>query len=225
MIDSARGIDMLHLDTTYCNPRYKFPKQEDTVNAAVRAACEEVQRDPSGRILFVVGSYTIGKEKIFVSIAEALDLRIHAELRKRRILKLLDLPTSFLQRLCEKDSEAGIRVVGMGQINFDSLDKLISSGQFSRCVGFRPTGWSWKGSASTTSQATLDGGVVAPGIARSARGKSVIYSVAYSEHSSFTELQEFVSLCRAREILPTVGGGPGGRDTQLLRLLQTRDTG
>ena len=66
-----RGRAILHLDTTYCSPQHCFPLQCDVVaNVAALCrgewdACRAAGRRPP---LLVFGSYTIGKERIFLEV-------------------------------------------------------------------------------------------------------------------------------------------------------------
>lgn len=88
------AIDTLYLDTTYLDAQYSFPPQPEVIRAACNVAQEAVAnereeqrkdgvpqncldkwfkqedgavaRRPSSKVLFVVGTYTIGKEKIFL---------------------------------------------------------------------------------------------------------------------------------------------------------------
>jgi len=50
----------------YCDPSYAFPPQSDVVHFAVSLAEKAAHEDPN--TLFVVGSYTIGKERIFTGM-------------------------------------------------------------------------------------------------------------------------------------------------------------
>ena len=68
-------IHTLFLDTTYCDDKYDFPAQDEVVAFAVAAVTARARRDP--RTCVVVGTYTIGKERVFVAIAKALGCKVH----------------------------------------------------------------------------------------------------------------------------------------------------
>ena len=73
--------------------------------------------------------------------------------------------------------------------------------RFNTVVGFQPTGWTHGKEAGQT---------WARGRRRQ-KGTIITYSVPYSEHSSFTELREFVAWLAPRTVTPSVnndGGGP-----------------
>ncbi|KAG1370234.1 putative DNA cross-link repair protein SNM1 [Cocos nucifera] len=64
-------INVLYLDTTYCNPKYRFPPKEDVVDFIVRTARKCLEKQP--KTLIAVGAYSIGKEHVYVSISQALE--------------------------------------------------------------------------------------------------------------------------------------------------------
>ena len=70
-LQSLRHRAILHLDTTYCAPQHCFPLQAEVVDAVV-ALCQReygaVQSGGGKPPLFAFGSYTIGKERLFLEV-------------------------------------------------------------------------------------------------------------------------------------------------------------
>lgn len=50
--------------SSYCSPEYTFPRQQEVINFAASTAFELVTLNP--RTLVVCGSYSVGKEKVFL---------------------------------------------------------------------------------------------------------------------------------------------------------------
>lgn len=209
-VAAAGEIDYLHLDTTYCDPRYVFPHQRDILAEVVQFARRENERT-GGRAMFFFGSYTIGKERVAVAVAEALDLHIYTDKRKMSILRCVGIP-ELQKRLVPRAADARVHIIPMRSLSADGIrghaeraglsKKFIGSG---RAVLFRPTGWSYRGGV---------------GVRRTMRAvdQSVMMDVAYSEHSSFAELKEFVHFARAARILPTVNAR-SAEDSKKLQVL------
>jgi DNA cross-link repair 1B protein len=67
-------IDILYLDTTYANPKFNFPSQE---NALVEVK-EIVEKYPNHRIVF--GLDSLGKEELVLQIARMCNdkVRLHS---------------------------------------------------------------------------------------------------------------------------------------------------
>eukprot|EP00803_Ostreobium_quekettii_P007090 evm.model.scf_2760.1 EVM.evm.TU.scf_2760.1 scf_2760:1068-7777(+) len=104
----GRGA-VLVLDTTYCDPRYAFPVQEDVVRFVAEAASREAA-NPSTLCLF--GTYTIGKERIFFGAARALGRRVFVEGRKAAVLACVDMPREERAMLTTRREETNLHVVG-----------------------------------------------------------------------------------------------------------------
>ncbi|KAH0869717.1 hypothetical protein HID58_076739 [Brassica napus] len=178
-----RRVHVLYLDTTYCNPRYKFPSKEDVLSYVVRITKEFLRKQP--RTLIVVGSYSIGKECVYLAIAKALGVKIFANASRRRILQSFgwdDISNS----LCTDGKATCLHVLPMSALKFERLDEHLKvyREQYGAVLAFRPTGWTYSEKVGEH----LD--LIRP----TSRGKVTIYGVPYSEHSSFTELREFVQV-------------------------------
>jgi DNA cross-link repair 1A protein len=247
-------IDTCYLDTTYLNPKYAFPSQEDVITACselcVRLNEESgvgsepgksnggglmnkflssiTKSDPAserpssngGRLLVVIGTYSIGKERICLGIARALGSKIFANPQKQRICACLEDPE--LSTLLTTDPrEAQVHMQTLFEIRADTLADYLDTlkPHFSRVVGFRPTGWSYRPPAGRM----LDNPPV-PTVLRGEhwrtpftaqhltpqRGstrESACFGVPYSEHSSFRELTMFCCALRIGRVIPTVNVG------------------
>ncbi|KAL3650903.1 hypothetical protein CASFOL_007306 [Castilleja foliolosa] len=201
------SIHTLILDTTYCNPQYDFPKQE----AIIQFVIESIQAEAfNPKTLFLIGSYTIGKERVFVEVAKALRKKVYVTSAKLRIMECLGLPEEDMQWFTKNEHESHIHVVPMWSIaSFKRLKHMSDQykGRFSLIVAFSPTGWSFgKGKKSTGK--------------RWQKGTVIRYEVPYSEHSSFTELKEFVKFTSPVNIIPSVNNhGPDSQNSMVSQLL------
>ncbi|KAI3468334.1 hypothetical protein Pfo_024997, partial [Paulownia fortunei] len=203
----ACPIHTLILDTTYCNPQYDFPKQEAIIQFVIDAIQAEAFNP---KTLFLIGSYTIGKERLFVEVARALRKKVYVTAAKLRILECLGFQQEDMQWFTLNEQESHIHVVPMWTIaSFKRLKHMSNQymGRFSLIVAFSPTGWSFgKGKKSTGR--------------RWQKGTIIRYEVPYSEHSSFTELKEFVKFISPVDIIPSVNNhGPDSHTSMVSQLL------
>jgi len=288
VIDAVTGktrhqkIDVCYLDTTYLNPKYAFPSQEDVIQACAdmcvslnkvrpdetdgwetmkreRAGAamakfvrkdskEESPKDNSnaitstttpftnaktqphaltdafeanrGPLLVVVGTYSIGKERICVGIANALGSKIYAPAGKRRIVAALEDPE--LSNLMTSDPYAAqVHMTPLFEIRAETLGDYLNEykTRFTRCVGFRPSGWNYRppGSRFTESPSVntvlysdnWKSGFSMKDLSpqRGSTSKAICMGVPYSEHSSFRELTMFCSALRIEKVIPTVNVG------------------
>ena len=266
-------IDVCYLDTTYLNPRYAFPSQEEVIQACAdmcvslkkeradendewekvkreRAGSgmtkfvrtnsppavkdEEMEEDDvdamkvstksggkdRGRLLVVVGTYSIGKERICMGIAKALDSKIFAPAGKQRICACLE-DGELDARLTTDPLAAQVHMTPLFEIRAETLQEYLDAYRphFSRVVGFRPSGWNYR---PPNSRFVESPGV--PTVLHSANWRSTYsmaelvpqrgssrraacFGVPYSEHSSFRELTMFCCALRIDKIIPTVNVG------------------
>lgn len=278
VVDSVTGklkhqrIDVCYLDTTYLNPKYAFPSQEDVITAcadmcvslskqrvdtndsyetmkrerAGSAMAKFVHKDSTdcpttkdastednsavvsrtkhdrqtrGDLLVVVGTYSIGKERICLGIARALNSLIYAPPAKQRICAALN-DAELNKRLTTDPLAASVHMTPLFEIRAETLSEYLESykGRFHRAVGFRPSGWNYRPPGSRGDAPTVNQVLYSPGWKstfgmrdlapqRGSSDKAAVFGVPYSEHSSFRELSMFVCGLRIERIIPTVNVG------------------
>ena len=211
-------IDELYLDTTYCNPKYRLPSQAEAIAATVEFAKRQVKQAQSANqsILLLFGAYTIGKERIYLAVAEQLNLRVYVDKRRYRILSQLGWSHKVMNLLTTNPEEAILWVVPLGHCGMKKLPSYLEvkigtfTKKWSRIVAFRPTGW-----AMTTKQTAIGGGhggIIKP----TSRGKVTSVAIPYSEHSSFPELVDCIDALKPKKIIPTVSVSKSKEQVALL---------
>jgi DNA cross-link repair 1A protein len=173
-----------------------------------------------GRLLVIVGTYSIGKERICVGVAKALHSKIYAPPQKQRIAAALEDPE--LTSLMTSDPlEAQVHMQMLMEIRAETLADYLTGYKphFSRIVGFRPSGWNYRPpnsrftespsvqtvlySDNWKSRYSMKDLVPQRGSTREAS----CFGVPYSEHSSFRELTMFCCALRIERVIPTVNVG------------------
>ncbi|KAB8356348.1 hypothetical protein FH972_023932 [Carpinus fangiana] len=268
---AQQRIDVCYLDTTYLNPRYAFPSQEDVIKACAdmcvslnkpkadkEDAWEQAKRERAGgsmakfvrpdagdidkendeaskskdrgQLLVVVGTYSIGKERICLGIARALGSKIYAPPGKQRICAALE-DQELNSRLTSDPREAQVHMTPLFEIRADTLDEYLAEykDRFSRAVGFRPSGWNYRPPGSRFTESPSVSTVLysenwktsytmkelVP--QRGSTSRTSTFGVPYSEHSSFRELTMFCCALRIDKIIPTVNiGSAKGRERMKL---------
>ena len=136
-----------------------------------------------------------------------LQVCVHAT--KRRILETIGCNAADMQRLVTVDCpEALVHVLPLGQVTRRCLERIR---RCAKCrplavVAFKPTGWTVDGGDRRGISGEVKDGPCRQGI--------TLYSVPYSEHSSFDELRAFLTLMRPGRVWPCVGvkSAQDGRD-------------
>ncbi|XP_007574347.1 DNA cross-link repair 1A protein [Poecilia formosa] len=188
-------VQTLYLDTTYCSPEYTFPRQQEVVSFAASRAFELVTLHP--RTLVVCGSYSVGKEKVFLALAEVLGSKVCLSRDKYNTMCCLE-SQQIKERITTDWKAAQVHVLPMMQLSFKKLQDHLArfSAQYDRLVAFKPTGWTFSEQVESVED-------IQPQIS----GNISLYGIPYSEHSSFLELKRFVQWLKPLKIIPTVNVG------------------
>lgn len=214
-------IDYLFLDTTYCGVDHQFPSQQVVIDqvydfvhnffnsntaVAVKTYHFGSKKPPKKKFLVLFGSYSIGKEKLYMEVAERLKMKVRVESGRLRMLKCLGWPEDKVNRLTTDRTATQLWVVPLGHLSFETLEKYALNGNcesgkvgsFDAVLGIKPTGWTYTApkKKSTTTPSCLS--------VRKKGSKVVVVGAPYSEHSSFDELQDCVKCLAAKRIVPTV---------------------
>ncbi|XP_012303442.2 DNA cross-link repair 1A protein [Aotus nancymaae] len=190
-----RKVHVLYLDTTYCSPEYTFPSQQEVIQFAINTAFEAVTLNP--RALVVCGTYSIGKEKVFLAIADVLGSKVGMSQEKYRTLQCLNIPE--INSLITTDMCSSlVHLLPMMQINFKGLQSHLKKygGKYDQILAFRPTGWTHSNKFTSIAD-----------VIPQTKGNISIYGIPYSEHSSYLEMKRFVQWLKPQKIIPTVNVG------------------
>eukprot|EP00930_Biecheleria_cincta_P083673 TRINITY_DN73202_c0_g1_i1.p1 TRINITY_DN73202_c0_g1~~TRINITY_DN73202_c0_g1_i1.p1 ORF type:complete len:503 (+),score=52.86 TRINITY_DN73202_c0_g1_i1:161-1669(+) len=208
-----RRLHKLFLDTTYFKERWSFPAQGVVCSWISELVRAEHLRQP--RTLFVIGSYQIGKERAVQAVAEALDSPVYIEARRWSVVQLAGwggmLLTSGKPLWATKKDGCRVWMTSMGSLGHDALKRILdtSNGEFEAVVGLRPTGWCWSPRAMSPGSSGCRVWAKNDDCTR-------IYSVPYSEHSSYTELCALVKVLRPEMLIPTVNAETSIKRQQLI---------
>ncbi|CAK0744358.1 hypothetical protein CVIRNUC_001541 [Coccomyxa viridis] len=208
-LQRVRGRATLVLDTTYCSPQYLFPPQLQVLQFVLEAVRAEAFNPAT---LFLFGSYTIGKERLFLEVARILKRKVYVSAAKRKVMEALNLPQEYKALLTTDDKAALLHAVPLWRVSLKHMARVLKHyrGRYNTIVGFQPTGWSMQ----------KDRGRAAARGRRRQKGTLIVYQVPYSEHSSFSEMQQFVRFMQPQRLIPSVGNDGGIKAAQMIATLQ-----
>ena len=217
-------IDRLYLDSTYCSTKKVLPRQSDAINFIAdrcQSLVEGADTENADDLLILIGTYSIGKERILQRVAAQCRCPLFIGSSKRNIFAAVygadDPLNGGMFTINERESK--IKVVSMSDINFSKMHKFKTK-DTTKVIGFRPTGWASKDGGGRRGS---DQHVISPRYWLKAGGSSmVIYDVPYSEHSSFPELCKFINDVCPKHIVPTV---QNWRRSSIQRQIQFLESG
>ena len=199
------SIHTVYLDTTYCDPKYTFPPQPQVIRSVLNKIEETIH---SNKVLYWFGTYSIGKEKVFMEAARHFNKKVYLERGKRQMMDCYRWDRTQTKHWTSESSAADFHVVPMGSINFDCMEATLKQRhlRYRKLVAFRPTGWSFSSKTMLTKRSN-------------STGTLQIYGVPYSEHSSFDELCDFVKTVNPDTVIPTVNCATKEKASAQVRVL------
>ncbi|QLQ78071.1 hypothetical protein HG537_0A03180 [Torulaspora globosa] len=245
----SSALDQVYLDTTYLIPGYHFPSQDSVLSVTSRFACQVaekgirhyfndsqqtifkfISRATANRTLykclFLVGTYTIGKEKLAISIAQALNTKIFVSEKSSRHKIISQYISYFPEDLITHDvKQSCVHLVPLSTLKSkESIDIYFKehSKIYQEIIGFIPTGWTFTNRyAKPPHLPTQDSRIqYCEQLLQDNENNSLdlkfilkqykkhnkyqIFNIPYSEHSSFKDLALFGTQIHSKEILATV---------------------
>ncbi|OWZ07106.1 DNA cross-link repair protein [Phytophthora megakarya] len=122
-IVGLQRLDGVYLDTTYCDPKYTFPTQQVAVDHALELMDKHIKQE---KVLYLFGSYTIGKERLFMEIARKFQKKICVSKAKLKIIETFGWPSDAMQLLTTEPAATNLHVVRMQDLQMDYLTVLLA---------------------------------------------------------------------------------------------------
>lgn len=218
-------IDEIYLDTTYLNPVYTFMPQHQVVsktsNFINKVVNDTIKKNSilnyfktKNDYLIIIGAYSIGKEKLYINLAKAINSKIFITKERYKMLNCIDGFTDIRIFQTEETPDCKVHIVSINKL---TDWKFLSRFQNKKIIKIKPTGWSFNTFKRPNSSIKgLNGSEI---LHKTINNKEIIdfenqltqqfsnsssLNVPYSEHSSFKELCIFGSYLLWGKIIPTV---------------------
>mmetsp|Transcript_25863 Transcript_25863/g.43973 ORF Transcript_25863/g.43973 Transcript_25863/m.43973 type:complete len:868 (+) Transcript_25863:41-2644(+) len=199
MCGPSTALDAVYLDNTFGTPQAAFPSQLEVIQFVV----DQVKAKATNKSLVLIGTYTIGKERVFTAVARALGCVVYVDDDKYQLLLHMGFEMSMFRRISAgpiNTSATCVVAVPMVTLFYKRVAKCLDDGHlpflqdlpistFDNILAFSPSGWSAGASGSYSLRR---------------QGPFEVHGVPYSEHSDYKELLEFVRFLKPKTIVPAV---------------------
>lgn len=199
-------LDFLYMDNTYCNPCFSFPPRKIVAQQVV----DFIVSHPECNI--IIGIDNLGKEELLLHISHALGTKLWVWPERLQIMELLGFSDAFTTNT----SVTRVRAVPRYSLTIENLEGLNT---VHPTIGIMPSGLPWV-RPRDGKDAYVESVFSVPCKRERKRnsrmrvnvnqfvGKSksprmfhqYLYSVMYSDHSCFSELQEFIEFVKPSNI-------------------------
>lgn len=120
-------IHTIYLDTTYLSSKYEFSTQSDSIALIIQHCHEFINSSTSssGKPLIICGAYKVGKEKVWLRIAQEFNYKVWIDAERQKVIKCIQNAevSEVLTRLA---TDASVHVLPLGSISYPvkSFNKL-----------------------------------------------------------------------------------------------------
>lgn len=116
-------LDLVYLDTTYLGSKRRMPPQSESIEFVLQHVGRYLEENIGEKFLIVVGAYLIGKEKVWMSIAQRFNFKVYLEKERLKAFKAICSCSAehleiYRKYITENIEEADMRVVGMIQLSY-----------------------------------------------------------------------------------------------------------
>jgi DNA cross-link repair 1A protein len=184
------SLDLVYLDTTYLHTKRRMPPQSESIEYLLTNVQKYLENNIGEKFLILVGAYLIGKERVWMAIAEKFNFKVF--LQKERYKAFVEICSSsvyyfefYKKYITVNENEADIRVVNMLQVSYPNLRDFLRDNQdtYNTILGVVASGWENQKFSS---------------------GRISLLHVQYSEHSSYDELEKFIVNTKPKNVISTV---------------------
>lgn len=126
-------LDLVYLDTTYLSSKRRMPSQDESIEFLLQHVSRYLEENIGEKFLIIVGAYLIGKEKIWMSIAQRFNFKVFLEKERLKAFKAICACSAehlriYKQHVTEQEDEADVRVVNMIQLSYpvESSNNFLS---------------------------------------------------------------------------------------------------
>lgn len=119
-------IHTIYLDTTYLSSRYEFLTQLDSINEVVEQCRKFITSSAcsSGKPLIICGAYKVGKEKVWLRIAQEFNYKVWVDDERRKALQCIQ-NNEIMEVLTRSATDANIHVLPLGNVSYQVNFRII----------------------------------------------------------------------------------------------------
>lgn len=124
-------IHTIYLDTTYLSTKYKFCSQSDSISFIIQYCREFISSCVSSgaKHLIICGAYKIGKEKVWLRIAQEFSYKVWVDKNRNKVLQCIQ-NDEISEALTPYVKDASIHILPLGNISYQVCNNIKTKNIF-----------------------------------------------------------------------------------------------